>query len=306
MVQSVENFPKNKPVVGFVGLGVMGGAMARHVREAGYDMFVYNRTLQKAKDWVDFYGGTACETPMELAQHVDIVLMCIGNDQDVREVVTGELGLLKKLKKGAVIVDHTTTSQSLAVEMAGAAQAVGCYFLDAPVSGGQIGAQKGTLTAMVGGDQLAFLNVDSVMATYTKFRQWFGVSGTGQICKMANQVFIAGILQGLAEGVTLAIKNNINIDELVNTLKHGAAQSWQMENRAKTMAEHQFNFGFAVEHMIKDLNIVLNQAEKMGLHLPLVKTVEGFYEELRDNGHARSDTSCLIERFFDAQAKNGN
>lgn len=282
--------------IGFIGLGVMGGAMARHLREAQFDVFVYNRTHQKAIDWAAFYGGIACQTPQELAEKVDVVVLCVGNDNDIREVVTGKQGVLQTLKKGGIIIDHTTSSRDVAIEMAKACEDKGCFFLDAPVSGGQIGAQKGTLTAMVGGDQMAFLQVDSILAAYTKHRKWFGESGTGQLCKMVNQTLIAGLLQGLSEGLSLAMKSGIDIEQLVDTLKYGAAQSWQLENRAVTMSQHQFNFGFAVEHMIKDLNIVLDQAKQLGLEMPITQTVEGYYRELSSKEHSRSDTSCLIER----------
>ncbi len=293
-----NDLPNSSINVGFIGLGVMGAAMAIHLKEAGHSVWVYNRTSSKTKGWADLHGGTASNSPMELAKQVDIVFLCVGNDEDVREVVTGKEGVLKTLKKEGVIVDHTTTSAALATEMAQAASAQGCSFLDAPVSGGEVGAQKGTLTCMVGGDQFAFLRIDPVLAAYTKHRQWFGPAGSGQLCKMVNQTLIAGILQGLAEGLTLAVKSGISVSGLVDTLKQGAAQSWQLENRALTMAQHQFNFGFAVEHMIKDLNIVLDQAKKQGLSLPMTEMVEGFYQELRSKGHARSDTSSLIERFF--------
>ncbi|MDF5300917.1 NAD(P)-dependent oxidoreductase, partial [Vibrio parahaemolyticus] len=254
-----------KQRVAFIGLGVMGYPMAGYLSKAGYETKVYNRTKAKADKWAAEYNGIACETPREAAEGCDIVFTCVGNDNDVRSVVYGEEGLLVGLKAGAVLVDHTTTSAELAVELADACKKVGNHFIDAPVSGGQAGAENGVLTIMCGGEPSVFDHVAPVMDVYAKQITLLGENGQGQRCKMVNQICIGGILQGLSEALLLAQKSGLDIEQVVETLKHGAAGSWQMENRATTMAQDKFDFGFAIDWMRKDLGFCLEEAERVGL-----------------------------------------
>ncbi|ELU8560766.1 TPA: NAD(P)-dependent oxidoreductase [Vibrio parahaemolyticus] len=289
-----------KQRVAFIGLGVMGYPMAGYLSKAGYETKVYNRTKSKADKWAAEYNGIACETPREAAEGCDIVFTCVGNDNDVRSVVYGEEGLLVGLKAGAVLVDHTTTSAELAVELADACKKVGNHFIDAPVSGGQAGAENGVLTIMCGGEPSVFDHVAPVMDVYAKQITLLGENGQGQRCKMVNQICIGGILQGLSEALLLAQKSGLDIEQVVETLKHGAAGSWQMENRATTMAQDKFDFGFAIDWMRKDLGFCLEEAERVGLELPLTKMVDEQYAGLQREGLGRMDTSVLIK----AVAKN--
>nr|WP_321386088.1 NAD(P)-dependent oxidoreductase [uncultured Vibrio sp.] len=286
--------------VAFIGLGVMGYPMAGYLSKAGYETKVYNRTKTKADKWAEEFNGVACETPAEAAEGCDIVFTCVGNDDDVRGVVYGEEGLLVGLKPGAVLVDHTTTSADLAVELADACTKVGNHFIDAPVSGGQAGAENGVLTIMCGGDANVFEQVAPVMDVYAKQITLLGENGQGQRCKMVNQICIAGVLQGLSEALLLAQKSGLDIEQVVETLKHGAAGSWQMENRATTMAQDKFDFGFAIDWMRKDLGFCLKEAERVGLQLPLTQMVDEQYADLQRDGLGRMDTSVLIK----AVAKN--
>lgn len=290
----------NKLRVAFIGLGVMGYPMAGYLSKAGYETKVYNRTKSKAEKWSQEYAGKVCDTPKEAAEGCDIVFACVGNDDDVRGVVYGEEGLLVGLKAGAVFVDHTTTSADLAVELADACTKVGNHFIDAPVSGGQAGAENGVLTIMCGGDANVFEQVAPVMDVYAKQVTLLGENGQGQRCKMVNQICIAGVLQGLSEALLLAQKSGLDIEQVVDTLKHGAAGSWQMENRATTMAQDKFDFGFAIDWMRKDLGFCLQEAERGGLSLPLTKMVDQQYADLQRDGLGRMDTSVLIK----AVAKN--
>ncbi len=289
-----------KQRVAFIGLGVMGYPMAGYLSKAGYETKVYNRTKAKADKWAAEYNGIACETPREAAEGCDIVFTCVGNDNDVRSVVYGEEGLLVGLKSGAFLVDHTTTSAELAVELADACKKVGNHFIDAPVSGGQAGAENGVLTIMCGGEPSVFDHVAPVMDVYAKQITLLGENGQGQRCKMVNQICIGGILQGLSEALLLAQKSGLDIEQVVETLKHGAAGSWQMENRATTMAQDKFDFGFAIDWMRKDLGFCLEEAERVGLELPLTKMVDEQYAGLQSEGLGRMDTSVLIK----AVAKN--
>lgn len=286
-----------KQRVAFIGLGVMGYPMAGYLSKAGYETKVYNRTKAKADKWAAEYNGIACETPREAAEGCDIVFTCVGNDNDVRSVVYGEEGLLVGLKAGAVLVDHTTTSAELAVELADACKKVGNHFIDAPVSGGQAGAENGVLTIMCGGEPSVFDHVAPVMDVYAKQITLLGENGQGQRCKMVNQICIGGILQGLSEALLLAQKkkSGLDIEQVVETLKHGAAGSWQMENRATTMAQDKFDFGFAIDWMRKDLGFCLEEAERVGLELPLTKMVDEQYAGLQREGLGRMDTSVLIK-----------
>ncbi|NOH80382.1 NAD(P)-dependent oxidoreductase [Vibrio sp. RE86] len=286
--------------VAFVGLGVMGYPMAGFLSKAGYETSVFNRTKAKADKWASDYQGIACETPKQAAEGSDIVFVCVGNDDDVRSVVYGEEGILAGLKPGAILVDHTTTSAELAIELAEAAKANGNTFVDAPVSGGQAGAENGVLTIMCGGEQSVFDVAAPVMDVYAKQMTLLGENGQGQRCKMVNQICIGGILQGLSEALLLAQKSGLDIEQVVDTLKHGAAGSWQMENRAVTMAQDKFDFGFAIDWMRKDLGFCLKEAERVGVELPLTKKVDEQYAELQKDGFGRMDTSVLMK----AVAKN--
>lgn len=290
----------NSKKVAFVGLGVMGYPMAGYLSKAGYNTKVFNRTKAKADTWASEYQGQACKTPKQAALDADVVFVCVGNDDDVRSVVFGEDGILAGLKPGAVLVDHTTTSAELAIELAAAAKENGNSFIDAPVSGGQAGAENGVLTIMCGGDQSVFDAVAPVMDVYAKQITLLGENGQGQRCKMVNQICIGGILQGLSEALLLAKKSGLDIEQVVDTLKHGAAGSWQMENRAVTMAQDKFDFGFAIDWMRKDLGFCLKEAERVGIELPLTKNVDEQYAQLQQEGLGRMDTSVL----FKSVAKN--
>jgi 3-hydroxyisobutyrate dehydrogenase len=281
--------------VAFIGLGVMGYPMAGYLSKAGYHVNVFNRTKAKADMWVNEYQGTACDTPKEAAQDCDFVFVCVGNDDDVRSVVYGEDGILAGLKPDAVLVDHTTTSAELAVELAKAAQEQGNPFIDAPVSGGQAGAENGVLTIMCGGAEEIFNSASVVMDAYAKQISLLGENGQGQRCKMVNQICIGGILQGLSEALLLAEKSGLDVEQVVETLKHGAAGSWQMENRAVTMSQDKFDFGFAIDWMRKDLGFCLNEAQRVGIQLPLTSKVDGQYASLQQQGLGRMDTSVLMK-----------
>lgn len=285
----------SKKKVAFVGLGVMGYPMAGYLSKAGYTTKVFNRTYAKAEQWVGQYQGQACETPKHAAQDCDIVFVCVGNDDDVRSVVYGDDGILAGLKPGAVLVDHTTTSAELAIELAKVTKELGYTFIDAPVSGGQAGAENGVLTIMCGGEPAVFDQVAPVMDVYAKQISLLGENGQGQRCKMVNQICIGGILQGLSEAILLAQKSGLDIEQVVETLKHGAAGSWQMENRATTMAQDKFDFGFAIDWMRKDLGFCLKEAERVGIELPLTQKVDEQYGQLQEQGLGRMDTSVLIK-----------
>lgn len=280
----------------FIGLGVMGAPMARHLQAKGYPTTVYNRTHSKAQQWAQAHAGKAEATPREAAATADVVLLCVGNDDDVRSVVYGADGVLAAMRAGSVLVDHTTASAELARELAVAAAERGIGFLDAPVSGGQAGAENGVLTAMIGGDKAVLDQVDAVLASYCKTRELMGPAGHGQLAKMVNQVCIAGVVQGLAEGLQLARKVGLDPDTLVRCISQGAAGSWQMQHRYKTMWEQHYNHGFAVDWMRKDLNIVLTEAQRQGLSMPMTALIDQFYAEVQAMGGSRWDTSSLLAR----------
>ncbi|RUO79262.1 NAD(P)-dependent oxidoreductase [Pseudidiomarina taiwanensis] len=280
----------------FIGLGVMGYPMAGHMQQKGYATRVYNRTHAKALAWQQEYQGEVAKTPREAAAGCDFIAVCVGNDDDVRSVFYGDDGLLAQLKPGAIVVDHTTASAELAQELAEAVHARHGLFLDAPVSGGQQGAINGVLTAMIGGDQAAIENADDIIASYCKTRQYMGPAGSGQLAKMVNQICIAGVVQGLAEGLQLARKVGLDPDALINAISQGAAGSWQMVNRYKTMWQGEYEHGFAVDWMRKDLKIALTEAERQGLSLPLTALVDQFYAEVQKMGGSRWDTSSLLAR----------
>ena len=283
--------------VAFIGLGVMGYPMAGHVLRAGLEICVFNRNAARAEQWCAEYGGDMAPTPAEAAKNADVVLVCVGNDDDVRAVVLGESGALVAMKHGAILVDHTTASADLARELAGAAQQQGKQFLDAPVSGGQAGAENGALTVMIGGDPSTYDLAKPVIDCYSRFSKLLGPAGHGQLAKMVNQICIAGVVQGLAEGLNFAIKAGLEGEELIETLSKGAAGSWQMENRYQTMLQDQYEFGFAVDWMRKDLGIALAEAGKNGAELPVTALVDSFYQEVQAAGGGRWDTSSLLTRY---------
>jgi 3-hydroxyisobutyrate dehydrogenase len=281
--------------VAFLGLGVMGFPMAGHLKaKGGHEVTVYNRTAAKAGKWVEQYGGRKAATPREAASGQDFVMACVGNDHDLREVTLGADGAFAGMKKGATFVDHTTASAEVARELYAEAQKRGFDFVDAPVSGGQAGAENGALTVMCGGDAQPYGRAEPVIAAYARMCKLLGPSGSGQLTKMVNQICIAGIVQGLAEGIHFAKKAGLNVDAVIETISKGAAQSWQMENRYKTMNAGKFDFGFAVDWMRKDLSICLGEARRSGAHLPLTALVDQFYSQVQTMGGRRWDTSSLI------------
>ena len=280
----------------FVGLGVMGYPMAGHLANAGYSVTVYNRTQAKADAWAKAYKGSTASTPALAAEYADVVFTCVGNDYDVRSVIYSDQGVLAGMQSGAVLVDHTTASPKLARELEFAFQAQACGFLDAPVSGGQAGAENGQLTIMVGGDSVPFEKNRPIMECYAKSVRLMGAAGSGQLTKAVNQICIAGILQGLSEGLHFAEQVGLNINAVVEVIAQGAAQSWQMENRSATMAEGKFDYGFAVNWMRKDLGIALETGDEFAASLPMTALVDQFYKDLQRMGGGRWDTSSLIQR----------
>jgi 3-hydroxyisobutyrate dehydrogenase len=283
--------------VAFLGLGVMGYPMAGHLKtKGGHEVTVYNRTAAKAEKWVTQFGGKSAKTPREAAQGQDFVMCCVGNDHDLREVTLGADGGFAGMKKGAIFVDHTTASADIARELYAAAKKGGFEFIDAPVSGGQAGAENGVLTVMCGGDAEPFARAEKICAAYARACNLLGAPGAGQLAKMVNQICIAGLVQGLAEGLHFAKKAGLDIEKLIATISKGAAQSWQMENRYKTMAADKFDFGFAVDWMRKDLSICLAEARNNGANLPVTALVDQFYAEVQKMGGKRWDTSSLIAR----------
>jgi len=281
--------------VAFVGLGVMGYPMAGHLKtKGGHDVTVYNRTTAKAEKWVAQFGGKNARTPHAAAEGQDFVMVCVGNDNDLREVMVGEDGVFAGVRKGAIVVDHTTASAEIARELHAEAKTSNFDFIDAPVSGGQAGAENGVLTVMCGGDAVPFGRAETVIAAYARACTLIGAPGSGQLAKMVNQICIAGAVQGLAEALHFAQKAELDVEKLVATISKGAAQSWQMENRYKTMAAGKFDFGFAVDWMRKDLAICLAEARRNGASLPLTGVVDQFYAQVQKMGGRRWDTSSLI------------
>ncbi len=278
----------------FLGLGVMGFPMAGHLRKNGHEVTVYNRTAAKAQKWVETHGGKAAATPAEAAKGAEIVFACVGNDDDLRSIVLGDQGAFAGMAKGAIFVDHTTASADVARELGAVAKGKGLRFLDAPVSGGQAGAENGKLTVMCGGEQADFDHAKPVIDSYARACVLLGAVGSGQLAKMVNQICIAGLVQGLAEGMNFAMKAGLDPVKLVETISKGAAQSWQMENRALTMVQDKFEFGFAVDWMRKDLGICLDEAKRNGARLPVTALVDQFYAQVQQRGGRRWDTSSLI------------
>ena len=282
--------------VAFIGLGVMGYPMAGHLQQAGHQVTVYNRTQAKAEQWVKQYQGQMASTPKLAAEGADIVFVCVGNDDDLRSVVIGENGAFSGMSRGALMVDHTTASADVARQLAEQAQESGFAFLDAPVSGGEAGAVNGQLTVMVGGDEADFNQVKTVMDAYAKFSKRLGPVGSGQLAKMMNQICIAGVVQGLAEAIHFGSNAGLDVEAVVEVISQGAAGSWQMDNRHKSMIKGEYDFGFAVDWMRKDLAIALDEARKNGSTLPLTALVDQFYADVQQSGGNRWDTSSLLTR----------
>ena len=280
--------------VSFIGLGVMGYPMAGHLQNNGYNVTVYNRTTVKAEKWVEEYKGSMAKTPGEASQNSEIVFMCVGRDEDIIEVMEGESGILSNVAEGSIIVDHTTASAEIARNYYQKLKDKKLSFLDAPVSGGQAGAENGVLSIMIGGDEKDYNTVKPVLTSYGKAVELIGPSGSGQIAKMINQICIAGLVQGLSEAMAFGKKSNVDMEKVLGVISKGAAQSWQMENRYRTMLDGKFDYGFAVDWMRKDLSICFNEADKNGAILPITKIIDKYYEEVQKNGGNRFDTSSLM------------
>jgi 3-hydroxyisobutyrate dehydrogenase len=285
--------------VAFLGLGTMGGPMAGHLARAGHPVRVFNRTASKARAWVDAHGGEAAATPRDAAADADIVFACVGNDDDLRSVALGDDGAFAGMKRGAVFVDHTTTSAEVARELAGAAAGRGLGFVDAPVSGGEAGAVNGVLTVMCGGDEAAFERIRPIATCYARAVTRIGPSGSGQLAKMVNQICIAGLVQALAEGIAFGERAGLDMKLVLDVIGQGAAQSWQMDNRGRTMVDGRFDFGFAVDWMRKDLGLCLDEARRIGAAVPVTALVDQFYGDLQRAGANRLDTSSLVRRLRD-------
>ncbi len=283
--------------VAFLGLGVMGFPMAGHLAaKGGHDVTVFNRSAAKAKTWVDKFGGRAAATPQAAAEGQDFVMACVGNDDDLRQVTIGANGAFAGMKSGAIFIDHTTASAEVARQLDGEASKRGFKFIDAPVSGGQAGAENGVLTVMCGGDEAAYKSAEPVITAYARMCKLLGPAGSGQLTKMVNQICIAGLVEGLSEGLHFAKKAGLDVNAVVETISKGAAQSWQMENRYKTMNDGKYDFGFAVDWMRKDLSICLAEARRNGASLPVTALVDNFYSEVQKMGGSRWDTSSLMAR----------
>ena len=283
--------------VSFIGLGVMGYPMAGYISKAGHNVTVYNRTKSKAEKWTKEHKGKLAETPMDAAKESDFIFTCVGNDNDLREVTLGDKGIFKTAKKDSVYIDNTTASAEIARELYKKAKKSGFHFLDAPVSGGQAGAENGALTVMIGGDDEAYKKAAPVIDCYSKKMKLLGPAGNGQLAKMVNQICIAGVVQGLSEAINFGLNAKLKMEDVIETISKGAAQSWQMENRYKTMIDDKFDYGFAVDWMRKDLKIAMEEAKKNNSPLPITKIVDGYYGEVQKMGGNRWDTSSLIRRF---------
>ena len=283
--------------VAFIGLGVMGYPMAGYISKGGHNVTVFNRTKSKAEKWVNEYKGKMAETPAEAAKDAEYIFTCVGNDNDLREVTFGESGAFKTIKKGSVYIDNTTASATIAREIYAYAKKNSFGALDAPVSGGQAGAENGALTVMIGGDQVDFDKAKDKIDCYSKKMKLLGGAGNGQLAKMVNQICIAGLVQGLSEAINFGMKAGLNMEDVIEVISKGAAQSWQMENRYKTMIDDKFDFGFAVDWMRKDLKIAMDEAKNNGSLLPVTELVDRYYGEVQEMGGNRWDTSSLVKRF---------
>jgi 3-hydroxyisobutyrate dehydrogenase-like beta-hydroxyacid dehydrogenase len=284
---------------GFIGMGVMGFPMAGHLSSNGFDVCIFNRSQEKASNWVTQFNGSLCSSPSDMASQCDIIVLCVGKDEDVKDVICGENGILKSIKPGTIIIDHTTTSATLAKDMNQILQDKKAYFLDAPISGGQAGAEEGKLSVMVGGDKQAFTKVKDVLGAYSKFVKYMGSSGSGQLTKMVNQICIGGLLQALAEGINFSEKAGLNTEDVMEVITKGAAQSWYMENRWSTMLNNEYDHGFAVDWMKKDLDIVEDQAKTIGANVQVTQLVNNFYKEIQELDGGRWDASSLLKRIKD-------
>ena len=283
--------------VAFIGLGVMGYPMAGYISKAGHNVTVFNRTASKADKWLTEYNGLKADTPAKAAAGADYIFTCVGNDNDLREVTFGETGIFKTIKKGAIYIDNTTASATIAREIYDYSKEKGFGFLDAPVSGGQAGAENGTLTVMIGGDQENYDKAKDVIDCYAKKMKLLGKAGNGQLAKMVNQICIGGLVQGLSEAINFGMNAGLNMEDVIEVISKGAAQSWQMENRYKTMIDDKFEFGFAVDWMRKDLKIAMEEAKNNGSLLPITEIIDKYYGEVQELGGKRWDTSSLIKRF---------
>tara|TARA_B100001778_G_scaffold334390_1_gene345554 strand:+ start:1989 stop:2861 length:873 start_codon:yes stop_codon:yes gene_type:complete len=282
--------------VGFIGLGVMGFPMAGHLQSSIHDLIVFNRSEEKSIKWIESFGGKSLKNLEDVAESSDVIILCIGKDDDVRNVIGGKEGLINKLKPGAIIVDHTTTSSDLPIEMNNLLNPLGVQFIDAPISGGQAGAESGQLSIMAGGDKEAFAQIEEVINTYAKFSKYMGASGTGQLTKMVNQICIAGLIQALAEGINFSESVGLNSKDVLEVISKGAAQSWQMENRWESMLQDEYDHGFAVDLMKKDLDIVIDKANDSDINLDITKLINNFYADIQNIGGGRWDTSSLLKR----------
>ena len=282
--------------VAFIGLGVMGYPMAGYISKAGHNVTVFNRTKSKTEKWISAYKGSIANTPDEAAKKADFIFTCVGNDNDLREVTFGEKGIFKGIKKNAIYIDNTTASATIAREIYEYSKKNDFGFLDAPVSGGQAGAENGALTVMIGGDQESYDKAKDIINCYSKKMKLLGKAGNGQLAKMVNQICIAGLVQGLSEGINFGLKAGLNMQEVIEVISKGAAQSWQMDNRYKTMIDDKFEFGFAVDWMRKDLKIALDEAKKNNSLLPITEIVDQYYADVQKLGGSRWDTSSLIKR----------
>jgi len=283
--------------VAFIGLGVMGYPMAGYISKGGHNVTVFNRTKSKAEKWVSEYKGNIADSPAEAAKDADYVFTCVGNDNDLKEVTFGEQGAFKTIQKGSIYIDNTTASATIAREIYTHAKKNGFGSLDAPVSGGQAGAENGALTVMIGGDQADFDKAKDKIDCYSKKMKLLGKAGSGQLAKMVNQICIAGLVQGLSEGINFGMKAGLNMEDVIEVISKGAAQSWQMDNRYKTMIDDKFEFGFAVDWMRKDLKIAMDEAKNNGSLLPITEIIDKYYGEVQELGGKRWDTSSLIKRF---------
>ncbi len=283
--------------VAFIGLGVMGYPMAGYISKGGHNVTVFNRTKSKAEKWISEYKGNIAETPAEAAKNAEYVFTCVGNDNDLREVTFGEQGAFKTIQKGSVYIDNTTASATIAREIYDYAKKNGFGSLDAPVSGGQAGAENGALTVMIGGDQADFDKAKDKIDCYSKKMKLLGKAGNGQLAKMVNQICIGGLVQALSEGINFGMKAGLNMEDVIEVISKGAAQSWQMDNRYKTMIDDKFDFGFAVDWMRKDLKIAMEEAKNNGSLLPITEIIDKYYGEVQELGGNRWDTSSLIKRF---------
>jgi len=283
--------------VSFIGLGVMGYPMAGHISKGGHNVTVFNRTTSKAEKWVKEYKGKLAKTPREAAADCDFIFTCVGNDKDLKEVTLGENGLFKSARKNCVYIDNTTASAEIARELYKKAKNAGFHFLDAPVSGGQAGAENGALTVMIGGDSESYKKAAPVIDCYSKKMKLLGPAGNGQLAKMVNQICIAGVVQGLSEAINFGLNAKLKMEDVIETISKGAAQSWQMENRYKTMIDDKFDYGFAVDWMRKDLKIAMEEAKRNNSSLPITKIIDEYYGEVQKMGGNRWDTSSLIKRF---------